>query len=207
MTLAGLGPDGEPLPLGDDSALRVVPGARADAAGTGFAPGTKVAIYLDPPGVPESARAPRSPDLDEPVLLGSLRVAADGAFSGTVPVPADLTLGAHVLQTVGYSPAGQTRAVSLGIEAAEAGKPSIVITGSREGRRVRVQGATQGLASSTVVPRYHFAGQVRYETGFARPTITASGNFTWSRIAGRTIYVYFTADGVRSNRLILRSLT
>lgn len=206
MTLAGLGPDGEPLPLGDDSALRVVPGARADAAGTGFAPGTKVAIYLDPPGVPESARAPRSPDLDEPVLLGSLRVAADGAFSGTVPVPADLTLGAHVLQTVGYSPAGQTRAVSLGIEAAEAGKPSIVITGSREGRRVRVQGATQGLASSTVVPRYHFAGQVRYETGFARPTITASGEFTWSRIAGRTIYVYFTADGVRSNRLILRSL-
>ena len=82
--------------------------------------------------------------------------------------------------------------------------PSIIITGTREGSRVRVVGVTQGLTASTVVPRYHFAGQLTYKTGLARPTIDASGNFTWSRKSGRTIYLYFAAGPTHSNRLVLR---
>jgi len=202
MTLAGLGPDGQALPLADDSVLQVVPGAQADAGGTGFKPGTQVGLFVDPPagGVIASlvARA-----LSGPVTLGLLPVGADGTFAGSVPVPADLALGGHVLQAVGFSPSGQTRAVSLGVVAVEARK-SILITGTREGRRVKVQGATQGLTASTVVPRYHFAGQPKYKTGIARPTLDATGNFIWSRTTGRTIYLYFAADKTHSNRLNLR---
>ena len=209
MSLAGLGPDGRPLPLADDSVLQVIPGAQADAAGTGFAAGSEVGIFLDPPPLVTSAVAGLvhrglGVDAGAPISLGTLKVKADGTFAGTLPIPADLPLGAHVLQAVGYSPTGQTRAVSIGILAVAATTPSIVITGTRDGRTVKVRGATKDLTRTTVVPRYHFAGEVTYKTGVARPTIDTSGNFTWSRQAGRTIYLYFAADGTRSNRLVLR---
>lgn len=208
MTVAGLDAGGEALPLVDDSVVQVVPGARAQAGGSGFEPGTQVGLFVDPPSGAGSvwaglvARA-RGLALSGPVTLGLLPVGADGTFTGSVPVPVDLALGGHVLQAVGFSPSGQTRAVSLGVVAVAA-RRSILVTGTREGNRVRVQGVTQGLTASTVVPRYHFAGQLKYKTGIARPTIDATGNFRWTRKSGRTIYLYFAADKTHSNRLILR---
>jgi predicted outer membrane repeat protein len=210
MRLAGLDPDGAPVPLGGDAVLQVIPGANTTTGGGGFAPGSQVGIFLDPATSASSAvadlmrQALGAPRAAEAITLGRLTVAADGTFAGSLPLPDDLAVGAHVLQAVGYSPSGQSRTISVGIRAIEDTTPSILITGSRTDNRVTVNGATEGLTSPTVVPHYRFAGQDRYRTGFAQPTIDASGNFTWSRKAGRTIYLYFTADGTNSNRLILR---
>lgn len=204
MTLAGLGPDGKPLPLSDDSVLEVVAGQQASSTGTGFAPGSTVAVYVDPGEAPVASRAwhrahPRA------VQLGTLKVNGGGAFDGTVAIPDGLPLGDHVLQAVGYAADGKVRAVSIGIRVVPSGAKSIMITGSRSGGRARVKGSTSNIASPTVKPRYHFAAEARYKTGVSRPPIDTSGNFTWQRQANRKIYVYFAADGVRSNRVIIQA--
>jgi len=179
----------------------VQPGRQAGTAGTGFAPDSAVAIILDPPVQTSPAvRTPRAGSTE----LGSIAVGKGGSFTGAVDLPAGLTPGAHTLQAVGYTPEGKTRAVSLGIEVIPSGAPTILITGSRDGGRVRVTGATTGLAPGTTVkPRYHFQGQVKYTTGVARPTINTSGNFTWQRKTGKKIYLYFAAGKVHSNRVVI----
>lgn len=45
------------------------------------------------------------------------------------------------------------------------------------------------------------AGQTKYSTGSSR--IVKVGEFTWQRKTGKKDYVYFKADGVRSNRVII----
>lgn len=208
MTLAALGLSGSPLPLSDDSSLQVEPGQRLVTSGTGFAPDSPVAVYLNPPQpVAATWAALLGRALGQAgakaVPLGTLKVDEQGAFIGDLPLPVNLALGPHVVQAVGYTPTGQTRAVSIGVQAISPERRSILIAGTRDGNRVRARGVTSHIDSTTVTPRYHFAGQVKYKTGTARPTIDTSGKFTWSRKTGRTIYLYFAADKTRSNRLVI----
>lgn len=83
---------------------------------------------------------------------------------------------------------------------------SIAITGSRGEVRGRsgviVDGVTTDLAGQEVLPRVRLAGQGRYVTGRS-VTISDEGSFTWQRRTGKTAYVYFQDDSVRSNRVAI----
>ena len=84
----------------------------------------------------------------------------------------------------------------------------MVVVGSRDSadpRIVRVAGQSTGLAGQQVTPYVRFPTQPAYRAGFARPVIAADGTFAWQRTTARKVYVYFTAGGVRSNRVIVRA--
>ena len=82
--------------------------------------------------------------------------------------------------------------------------PAILVTGSREGRFAKVAGTSTGLVSETVQSWVKLRGQPSYAEG-SRPLLDGAGDFTWQRKTGKKVYVYFRADGVKSNRLIIDS--
>lgn len=84
------------------------------------------------------------------------------------------------------------------------GPPSILVTGMRDGTRVRVTGTAANLTADQVRTRVRLQGQKGYRDGVTRP-VSSSGNFTWQRTTSKKVYVYFTADGIRSNRIIIPS--
>lgn len=80
----------------------------------------------------------------------------------------------------------------------------IVITGSRDGRRVVVNGETSGLVGQQVTPWVRFPGPHAYEPGVGVRTVDEVGEFIWQRETGKKTYVYFRAeDGARSNRVVI----
>ncbi len=85
---------------------------------------------------------------------------------------------------------------------------TIMVTGTRtsvDGRSgVTADGVTTGLVGDIVRARVHLAGESDYVDGSQR-TVGDDGGFTWKRIAGKKVYVYFqTKDReVRSNRIII----
>ena len=80
---------------------------------------------------------------------------------------------------------------------------TIVITGTRSGTQVRVDGVTTGLIGQQVTPHVRFPGQASYQTGTGVRTVNDDGSFEWQRRTGKKIYVYFAADNVRSLRVII----
>lgn len=81
---------------------------------------------------------------------------------------------------------------------------SIMISGSRDGRQVRVEGVTTGLVGAEVRPWVRFPGQRGFTPGSSVRTVDTEGTFTWQRRTGKKVYVYFRADDdVRSNRLTI----
>ena len=80
-------------------------------------------------------------------------------------------------------------------------KPSILISGSRTGSTIRVDGTTIDL-TGTVTPWVKLPGQTSFTEGSARPTITDNA-FTWSRKANKKTYVYITHDDVKSNTITI----
>ena len=87
-------------------------------------------------------------------------------------------------------------------------KPSITITGTRDGERIMVTGSTTGFGMGAILrPWIRFPGQTTYTQGTASILVDAQGGFTWERRTGKTIYISIRSqDGtVESNRLILRT--
>ncbi len=80
---------------------------------------------------------------------------------------------------------------------------TILITGTRSGTQVRVDGVTTGLTGQQVTPHVRFPGQDSYQTGTGVRTVGDDGSFEWQRRTGKKIYVYFAADSVRSLRIII----
>jgi len=81
-------------------------------------------------------------------------------------------------------------------------RPSLVITGSREGKRIEVSGQTTGFGmGGTLRPWTRFLGQSTYSEGTATILVSMDGTFDWSRRTGKRLSVYVqTPDGsVRSN--------
>jgi hypothetical protein len=80
-------------------------------------------------------------------------------------------------------------------------KPSILISGSRAGSTIRVDGTTTDL-TGTVTPWVKLPGQTSFIEGSARPTITDDA-FTWSRKVNKKAYVYITHGAVKSNTITI----
>ena len=84
--------------------------------------------------------------------------------------------------------------------------PSIMITGTREGKFAAVAGVATGLVGETLIPRLRFPGPHPYKDGEARPVVDDAGDFTWQRQTRKKVYVYFFTEDreLRSNRVIIR---
>ena len=119
VRVQGLNAVGQPQPLGPNESLVVDAKREVGATGTGFQPGTSVALYLNPPVGPAPATGTWWRGLvvrfTSTVSLGSIIVRADGTFDGMVALPASVLAGDHALQAIGLSPASQTRAVVVGL--------------------------------------------------------------------------------------------
>lgn len=85
-------------------------------------------------------------------------------------------------------------------------KPSIVITGSRDGQRIQVTGSTNGFGMGAILnPWVKLAGQSAYSPGSAQVLVSIDGTFDWGRNTGRKASAYMqTPDGsVRSNTVTI----
>jgi hypothetical protein len=86
-------------------------------------------------------------------------------------------------------------------------RPSIVITGSREGKRIEVSGQSIGFGmGGTLRPWLRFPDQSGFSEGAATILVSRDGTFEWGRRTGKKVSVYVqTADGsVRSNTVTIR---
>jgi hypothetical protein len=100
LTLEGLGPMGETIPIEDESrTLRAQRDSRMRVQGLGFRPGSVASVWM----------------FSSPVLLGQLEVGADGQFSGEVLVPGVIDVGRHTVQVNGVSIDSKDRSLSLGV--------------------------------------------------------------------------------------------
>lgn len=85
-------------------------------------------------------------------------------------------------------------------------RPSVVISGARDGRLIAVTGTASGLdAGVTLRPWLRVAGQPSFSPGAASIPVGEDGRFTWDRRAGKRVTVYVeTSDGsLRSNRVAI----
>lgn len=80
--------------------------------------------------------------------------------------------------------------------------PTIVITGAREGRFVRVNGTARDLTATQVTTHLRLSGQTGFATGVSRP-VAADGTFTWQRRTAKQATVYFTGEEIRSNLVVI----
>jgi len=99
LNLTAFQPNGSPAALTSSGAIDATAGADLLVSGTGFAPGSIVNVFLIDPAQP----------------IGTFRVAADGTFRGTIPVPAGLAPGRYVVQANGTTPNAMVRSTSVGI--------------------------------------------------------------------------------------------
>ena len=84
--------------------------------------------------------------------------------------------------------------------------PLIVITGSRDGRRIEVSGTTTGFGMGAILnPWVLLSGQSAYTQGAAQVLVSMDGTFTWGRTTGKRAFVYMqTPDGsVKSNTVTI----
>jgi len=89
----------------DVSTLEPVPGGAVTISGSGFAPGSDVTITIE----------------STPQTLTTVSADADGAFTATVQIPADLSTGSHMLKATGVTPDGATLVLSTEVTVAGTG--------------------------------------------------------------------------------------
>ena len=86
-------------------------------------------------------------------------------------------------------------------------RPAVVITGSREGKRIEVSGRTTDFGmGGTLRPWTRFPGQPAYTEGAATILVSMEGTFDWSRRTGKRVSVYVQTpdESVRSNTVTIR---
>ena len=128
--------------------------------------------------------------------------------SGLVCTVAGLTNGTAYRFTVkalngaGWSAASEP---SNAVTPVATPKPSITITGAREGNRIAMSGSTTGFGMGGMGTPWTSKSGAGYVAGRA-VLVSVEGTFAWSRKAGagETWRVYFTASGgVRSNTVTI----
>lgn len=189
MDLDGLGPDGEPLNLGPEGVLLLQSEREVQTSGTGFQPDSVVDLFMNPPAASPQVSAAGS-WWQRSVLrsvngtyVGTVPVDAQGSFRGVAALPTDIAPGDHVLQAVGSSPTGQTRALNLGVRVL----PSLVLdqgVRATDGRhdRIRTTGSSTGIPEGArLTPYIRYGGQQTFSQGKATIIVQADGSFTWTR--------------------------
>ena len=79
---------------------------------------------------------------------------------------------------------------------------AVVITGSRQGAQVTIDGTSTGLDDDPLRVMVRMRGERVYvERGIVIPD--ARGAFTWAMTTGKSVAVYVAGDGVRSKRVVV----
>lgn len=131
-------------------------------------------------------------------LTPGLSCTVDGLANGTT-----YTFTVKALTGAGWS---ESSAPSTAVVPRAQSKPSIVITGSRDGQRIQVTGSTTGFGMGAILsPWVKLAGQSAYSQGRVEVLVSVDGTFEWGRTTGRKAFVYMqTPDGsVRSNTVTI----
>lgn len=181
-------------------------------SGSGFQPESLVDLYVDPPVVAPKLSATATwlqrlvARASNGTYVGTVKVDAAGSFSGVATLPADIAVGDHVLQAVGFSPSGQTRALNLGVRIA----PSLVLdqgirTSAGMHDRIRTTGTSTGIeAGVRLTPHIKYAGQSTFSNGKATITVQADGSFTWTRLIrkDKAVTAYVSYTDTESNQVV-----
>lgn len=185
VMVGGVGPDGRDLRLGSDGALLVQAGRPMRTSGSGFLPSSPVAIYLSPTEASERTWFVRMlAGASQPALLGVVVTDSQGDYAGTVSLPETVSPGPHNLQSVGWSPESDARALTMGIRVT----PSLeVAAGSRvpgkKSDRLRLMGRAVGVEAGTALtPYFRFGTRGDFRKGQAAIVVRSDGTFTWSRL-------------------------
>ena len=209
MGLGGLGPDGQQLRLAPSGALILQSERAIRASGSGFLPGSVVDLYIDPPVQPVTATrtwfSALAARVGASTYVGTMTVDATGSFAGRLALPAGIRVGAQVLQSVGFSLSGQTRALSLGVLV----EPSLTLVKQRRERAgqhdvIRASGTATGLPAGTrLVPHIRYSGQSTFRTGNGVIVVQADGTFRWSKRVNprRAAHAYVSWRTAASNRV------
>ena len=209
MDLDGLGPDGRPLNLGPDGVLRLQSEREVQTSGTGFLAASEVDLFINPPVEPVLTAGSWWRSLVmravSGIYVGTVPVNEAGEFEGVAALPQDIKPGEYVLQAVGVSPAGQKRALSLGVLV----EPSLVLdqgTRTPDGRhdRIRTTGSSTGIPAGTkLTPYIRYSGQSGFTEGKATIQVQSDGSFRWTREIKKSKDVtgYVAWTDVESNRV------
>jgi titin len=115
------------------------------------------------------------------------------------------TFRAKALSGAGW---GQQSAPSNAVTPSVPPQPNVTltITGSRDGRKITVSGASTGLSSGAQVTPWLRVSPTRSQVRGRPVALSEDGSFEWSRRVRDVsrVWVHFTADGVKSNVLSLR---
>ena len=192
-----------PVPLGERDSLVAHTRQRLQVSGEGFQAATYAAVYVMNPVLAGSSNRA----LSAPVRLGTVLVGSAGTFTGSWVLPSSVTAGQYVLQVVGTLSRGSLLSVDTGLTVKNVDRRSITIAGQRvrqaKPAQVKVFGRAWDLNGVKATARVKLQGQTKYSTGSSR--VIRDGEFTWQRKTAKKVYVYFQADGVRSQRVIIDS--
>jgi hypothetical protein len=199
LNLDGLGPDGRPLDLGPDGVLILNQERQAQSSGRGFLGRSDVDLYIDPPVA--TTRSARSTGL----YVGTIVTNSSGEFSGTVTLPDSIEAGDHVLQAVGLTATGQSRAVSIGVRVTgwiDLGQGTRKADGRHD--RIRTTGDSAGIpAGARLTPFIQYTGQPTFAQGKATITVKSDGSFSWTRQIkkGKGLTGYVAWTNIESNKV------
>jgi hypothetical protein len=115
------------------------------------------------------------------------------------------TFTVRALNGAGWSPSS---APSNAVTPEAAPRPSVRITGTREGKRIEISGQTTGFGmGGTWRPWTRFPGQSTFSEGAATILVSMDGTFEWGRKTGKRVAVYVqTPDAsVRSNVVTIQA--
>ena len=132
---------------------------------------------------------------DRSCLTSALTCTVTGLTNGTT-----YTFTVKALSGAGW---GANSTPSNAVTPTGVPKPSIMITGSRDGQRITVTGTSMHLTSQTVRPWLRFPGETTYSEGAAVIPVAADGTFTWSRKSNKKTYVYIAHGTTRSNTVTI----
>ncbi|MGI9196610.1 MAG: fibronectin type III domain-containing protein, partial [Candidatus Nanopelagicales bacterium] len=147
----------------------------------------------DPGSFPVSTYQVTSSPEGRSCMTSALTCEVSGLTTGTA-----YTFTVRALNAAGWGPSS---APSAAVTPQATPKPSILITGSRTGSTIRVDGTTSDL-TGTLTPWIRFPSQTTFTEGYARLTITDNA-FTWSRKSNKKTHIYFTHGTVQSNTITI----
>lgn len=182
LSLAARTATGQPAPLGPNGVLRFVRGQGLAAEGVGFKPNSPVQLFL----------------FSDATLLGELTTDTAGSFSGSVALPSDVAIGAHVAQVNGYTTGDEVRSVSLGVEVVESATEA-----SSVGSRIYFPYRSARLTSKAKRTLTSLAAQVPAQSrassvvlGIVQAQSPKPGDRALARARAMNVARYLTAAGL-----------